>query len=260
MGPFADVGKVGECLITTSLGLSSKGKTVVNCLLGAITDQCINTLPSGCAGLEGATGLALVPKIAECTLQLGPFAVGETLTCLTKGLTKGDDIISCLLNALGLSAPSPGGGGACVPGGQACVKTLPEPCDALKSFNGLDLLQNLAGCTASLGVLGASAATRCLAPSTILGITKGSNLVSCLLDALSGVCIAALPASCSGLADLDVVQLAANLPKCVADLGPFAVGPALDCLTPSKGSGKDIVQCVTAAVFGALSSRGILLL
>lgn len=209
-------------------------------------------LPDACTGLAGATGVGLVTKVATCTAQLGPFAVGDTLLCLTKGLTNGDDIIACLLKALSLPDGS-GGGGTCSPSPQACVSELPPDCSVISDLVGTAIIPQLTTCVTALGTYAVGAVTTCLDPLKILAGTQGSSVVSCVLDALSGVCIQALPDACSNLISVSQGELTTDIPKCIAALGPFASGGVLDCLSPAPASGQAAVTCITKALFGSTS-------
>ncbi|KAM9883424.1 hypothetical protein VD0002_g1098 [Verticillium dahliae] len=105
LGVFA-VGNVATCLGTDLISQNTLGTTVVGCLEDALQSTCISELPGPCQDLQDNTVVELAINLPLCTAALGPFAVGNTLTCLTSGLGNGNSVIECL------NASLFGGGGA----------------------------------------------------------------------------------------------------------------------------------------------------
>ncbi|KND87078.1 hypothetical protein TOPH_08274 [Tolypocladium ophioglossoides CBS 100239] len=239
----------------------------------SVTPVCPKTLPAACSSLETSNGLNLLVTIPLCTVALGTFAVGDTAKCLiTSGITfrsSGASIVTCLNNALRgnciTALPA-----ACVrltglTGAnlvtnlgiplKACVSSLPPACASLGAITGTGLIAKLPACVTALGTYATGAVATCLNPANILSTTQGSTIVTCLLDALKGVCITTLPAACTKLATDSAAQLVTDIPLCDVALGPFAAGAAATCLTTSTGLGQDIVNCLTSSLFVTTRKR-----
>ncbi|KAK7223378.1 hypothetical protein V2G26_011381 [Clonostachys chloroleuca] len=94
------VGNAAQCLVTTSISVSSVGSDIVNCLLNAFKETCIAELPPACSNLENDDAAKLIVDIPLCVAALGPFAVGGALTCLSTTAESGSSVVDCLKNAL----------------------------------------------------------------------------------------------------------------------------------------------------------------
>ncbi|CAG9992249.1 unnamed protein product [Clonostachys byssicola] len=94
------VGNAAQCLVTTSISVSSVGSDIVNCLLNAFKETCIAELPPACSNLANDDAAKLIVDIPLCVAALGPFAVGGALTCLSTTAESGSSIVDCLKNAL----------------------------------------------------------------------------------------------------------------------------------------------------------------
>lgn len=110
----------------------------------------------------------------------------------------------------------------------------------------------LAGCITALGPFAIGNSLTCLSTSAIGLDTKGSTIVSCLLNSLKAQCISKLPNSCTKLSTETGLALIPDLALCVTALGPFAVGSALTCLATSQvtdtTTGLGIVTCLETAL------------
>ncbi|KAI8287250.1 hypothetical protein K4K60_012673 [Colletotrichum sp. SAR11_57] len=221
-----------------------------------------STLTSGYDGsLSSTNGLALAPVIAACTLELGPYAAGNVLTCLSTTIsltTTGQSIANCVTNALAASCPT----------------TLPDACVNLQTSNGLALLTDIPLCTAALGPFAVGTAATCLSTGAISALTQGSSVFECLQVAFGlapsvvtvtnpalcptqaptatpSVCVT-VPAPCESLSTVDGLALIPAIPACTAALGAFAVGNAATCLATTAISvtttGSSIVSCLENAL------------
>ncbi|KAI8251746.1 hypothetical protein K4K58_008407 [Colletotrichum sp. SAR11_239] len=225
------------------------------------TSACSVSLTDSCAQLSSTNGLALAPVIAACTLELGPYAAGNVLTCLSTTIsltTTGQSIANCVTNALAASCPT----------------TLPDACVNLQTSNGLALLTDIPLCTAALGPFAVGTAATCLATGAISALTQGSSVFECLQVAFGlapsvvtvtnpalcptqaptatpSVC-ATVPAPCESLSTVDGLALIPAIPACTAALGAFAVGNAATCLATTAISvtttGSSIVSCLENAL------------
>ncbi|OAA45626.1 hypothetical protein NOR_03415 [Metarhizium rileyi] len=234
------------CLVP-NLGnlMSPPGPRIVSCMEDLIGGVCVTKLPNACSNLAGQGPVGMVVSLPLCTFQLGPLAVGETLDCLTRGFTKGDDIVSCLRSNLGLPSSGP-----CspVPAVPACVSALPPDCDLLKDLNGLTMIPKLAGCTQALGKYAADNVKKCLDPASIVANSLGGGVAQCLNDSLKGLCIPTLPDACLSLVSFNNGQLGTKLPQCMAALGPFNSGKVLTCFQ-NPASASSVVDCLNSALF-----------
>lgn len=132
------------------------------------------------------------------------------------------------------------------------MTALPSACAALSGFNGvISLAVHITECTTQLGAYGSGNILTCLT-SNINAFTTGQSIVDCLTNAFADTCISELPASCESIYTETGLQLAADVPLCVAALGPFAVGDAALCLSTtsivSTTAGSDIIQCLLNAL------------
>ncbi|KAF4817540.1 Aspercryptin biosynthesis cluster-specific transcription regulator atnN [Colletotrichum siamense] len=242
---------------------TSQSSTFTGCLVtsSATASACSVSLTDSCAQLSSTNGLALAPVIAACTLELGPYAAGNVLTCLSTTIsltTTGQSIANCVTNALAASCPT----------------TLPEACVNLQTSNGLALLTDIPLCTAALGPFAVGTAATCLATGAISALTQGSSVFECLQVAFGlapsvvtvtnpalcptqaptatpSVC-ATVPAPCESLSTVDGLALIPAIPACTAALGAFAVGNAATCLATTAISvtttGSSIVSCLENAL------------
>jgi hypothetical protein len=211
--------------------------------------------------LQDSNGLALVADVAQCTVALGPFAVGSAATCLATGSigssTTGISIVDCLEIAFGfqsgvttvtdLALCSPTAAPTTAPV-QICAD-VPSPCQSLSSVNGLALIAAIPACTAALGVFATGNIATCLGTDLISSTTLGETIVTCLGDALEDQCIDSLPEPCLNLQDNNVAQLVINLPLCTVALGPFAAGAAATCLSSGLTNGNSVISCLNDALF-----------
>ncbi|KZZ96745.1 hypothetical protein AAL_03974 [Moelleriella libera RCEF 2490] len=253
LGPWA-VGAVAACLSTSNVDLFTQGTTMVSCMLNAILGSCLNTLPASCLNLAGLTGPNLISAIAKCITDLGPFAVGSTLQCLTTDLTTGDASILCMAITLGLPRSSIGGtigGGVGCPPARACLNpaTLPPPCPNILSKNGFDLIPLCLGCITSLGNFAVTAVLNCLSTSAITLLTTGGSVFNCLSNAVKNVCITTLPVSCTNLLGLKGNTLNTATITCLNNMGPFVTTSVLNCVQAAT-VGDDVVNCLYKFVFG----------
>ncbi|KAI8298066.1 hypothetical protein K4K61_012155 [Colletotrichum sp. SAR11_59] len=228
---------------------------------GPNASACSVSLTDSCAQLSSTNGLALAPVIAACTLELGPYAAGNVLTCLSTTIsltTTGQSIANCVTNALAASCPT----------------TLPDACVNLQTSNGLALLTDIPLCTAALGPFAVGTAATCLATGAISALTQGSSVFECLQVAFGlapsvvtvtnpalcptqaptatpSVC-ATVPAPCESLSTVDGLALIPAIPACTAALGAYAVGNAATCLATTAISvtttGSSIVSCLEDAL------------
>ncbi len=283
LGAFG-VGNAALCMGTAAIGINKKGADVVDCLLDKLSTECICTLPADCLKLKHEKGTALLPGMALCLSALGPFGIGNGLTCLaTAPITEfstGDAIVDCLETALGVRSttkpPSYGGGEVhCYPVGypdkpvgypdepvepdqydryhrneRTCSVSLPKDCTNLETLKVSDnLLTQLPLCVAAIGAYGVGNAAQCLVDTGLSSKTAGSSIINCLTTALEAHCPKQLPHACKSLATDADTQLVGDIPLCVAALGPYAAGDALTCLTKPKGtSGLEVVTCLDAAL------------
>ncbi|KAJ4995922.1 hypothetical protein K4K48_009342 [Colletotrichum sp. SAR 10_66] len=228
---------------------------------GYDASACSVSLTDSCAQLSSTNGLALAPVIAACTLELGPYAAGNVLTCLSTTIsltTTGQSIANCVTNALAASCPT----------------TLPDACVNLQTSNGLALLTDIPLCTAALGPFAVGTAATCLSTGAISALTQGSSVFECLQVAFGlapsvvtvtnpalcptqaptatpSVC-ATVPAPCESLSTVDGLALIPAIPACTAALGAYAVGNAATCLATTAISvtttGSSIVSCLENAL------------
>ncbi|KAM3431266.1 hypothetical protein NHJ13734_007370 [Beauveria thailandica] len=301
LGPFA-VGAAAECLATattnplnvlsclrTSIGLGDGSDacttqvptsgttdttppttvttpTSTSCVptaTGPAPSVCATGLPKACTELGSLNGLEIVPALAGCTIALGPFAVGNVLTCLATasidGSTVGQNIVTCLSDALK---------------GQ-CITELPGSCLKLRTETGLGLIPDVAECALSLGPFAVGVALSCLSTSQITTTSTGVGIIDCLETALglrsstspggdgdaactttstppAPTCEVKLPPECSNLKLNSGLALIADVPLCVAALGVFGVGNVLSCLSTSaitvSTAGVAIVECLEDAL------------
>ncbi|KAF4932684.1 hypothetical protein CGCF245_v010356 [Colletotrichum fructicola] len=242
---------------------TSQSSTFTGCLVtsSATASACSVSLTNSCAQLSSTNGLALAPVIAACTLELGPYAAGNVLTCLSTTIsltTTGQSIANCVTNALAASCPT----------------TLPDACVNLQTSNGLALLTDIPLCTAALGPFAVGTAATCLSTGAISALTQGSSVFECLQVAFGlapsvvtvtnpalcptqaptatpSVCVT-VPAPCESLSTVDGLALIPAIPACTAALGAFAVGNAATCLATTAISvtttGSSIVSCLENAL------------
>ncbi|KAI8225997.1 hypothetical protein K4K55_008714 [Colletotrichum sp. SAR 10_96] len=270
-GPFTTLtapgtGSVAATFTVPPNGADGTGTVIVLAPTSAAPGTFAESAPSvsltdSCAQLSSTNGLALAPIIAACTLELGPYAAGNVLTCLSTTIsltTTGQSIANCVTNALAASCPT----------------TLPEACVNLQTSNGLALLTDIPLCTAALGPFAVGTAATCLATGAISALTQGSSVFECLQVAFGlapsvvtvtnpalcptqaptaapSVC-ATVPAPCESLSTVDGLALIPAIPACTAALGAFAVGNATTCLATTAISvtttGSSIVSCLENAL------------
>jgi hypothetical protein len=193
LGPFA-IGSAATCLATGTIGSSTTGVSIVDCLeiafgfqsgVTTVTDfslcnpgataapttvpsQVCAEVPPPCQDLASVNGLALIAAIPACTASLGVFAVGNVATCLGTDLissnTLGQTLVTCLGNALE----------------DQCIDSLPEPCLDLEDNNAVQLAINIPLCTAALGPFAVGATATCLTS----GLTNGNSVITCLEESL----------------------------------------------------------------------------
>ncbi|KAK2756831.1 UbiD family decarboxylase [Colletotrichum kahawae] len=254
---------VSATLPGTPTTQTSQSSTFTGCLVtsSATASACSVSLTDSCAQLSSTNGLALAPVIAACTLELGPYAAGNVLTCLSTTIsltTTGQSIANCVTNALEASCPT----------------TLPDACVNLQTSNGLALLTDIPLCTAALGPFAVGTAATCLATGAISALTQGSSVFECLQVAFGlapsvvtvtnpalcptqaptatpSVC-ATVPAPCESLSTVDAFALIPAIAACTAALGAFAVGNAATCLATTAisvtNTGSSIVSCLESAL------------
>ena len=129
-----------------------------------------------------------------------------------------------------------------------CATSLPKACKDLGNANGLALVGEVPACVLALGPFAVGTVSTCLATTGINLGTQGNSIVTCLLNALTDVCILKLPDSCASLGGVGGLPNVAQLAQCTTALGPFAVGSAATCLAGGLTSGTDIVQCLLKAL------------
>ncbi|CAK7222060.1 hypothetical protein SEUCBS140593_004769, partial [Sporothrix eucalyptigena] len=263
LGPYA-VGNVAECLSASNIGLFTAGTTLTSCLTNALSATCITSLPAECTNLATETGaVALAVDIPLCIAELGPFAIGTALTCLSTSnllsTSAGYNVVSCLYTALNLQ-PYSGQSTTTVvdipcpaSGSTTCDITLPDTCKDLAGQVGLGVAVDAILCTADLGVFAVGNVLSCLATDVITTATTGNSIISCLTTALEDQCPATLPSACAKLStDVGVVAITADIALCTLALGPYAVGDALTCLSTTGLSdsslGSGIVSCLDSAL------------
>ncbi|KAG6055943.1 hypothetical protein E4U17_002615 [Claviceps sp. LM77 group G4] len=132
----------------------------------------------------------------------------------------------------------------CAPGNPVCA-TPPEACRKIGDISDINAATQLpiqvAECTAALGPF---------AEDFYVGICLGNvaqgptNLLACVTNALSDVCITSLPGACTNLLGEPADQLATAAPQCALALGPFLVDDANKCLTGTLTSGDAAVSCL----------------
>ncbi|KAG5943061.1 hypothetical protein E4U60_006959 [Claviceps pazoutovae] len=250
LGPFAK-NQVSECL-STSITPMSWGSNIVNCLKNTVKDLCLRGLPRACTDLSGVSGTDLDSKIPQCKVALGPFAASDTLGCLTSGPTQGDAIIDCLTKHTGLPNLSNLCPFATVPY-LGCLSQLPTACDTLKDTNGLDLVPLLPTCRAAFGNYGTGYVAQCLDPYSDSFAFKGADIVACLKEYVSKICLSTLPPACTSLDGLTATDLPGRAPQCITDLGPFASGGVKKCEGTST-SGESFLNCIKTAISGGEGS------
>ncbi|KAM3505183.1 hypothetical protein MY11210_008069 [Beauveria gryllotalpidicola] len=221
---------------------------------------CVTGLPRACTELGSLNGLEIVPALVGCTVALGPFAVGDTLTCLATSsisvTTVGTTIVTCLRDSLK---------------GQ-CITELPGSCTRLRTETGLALIPDVAKCLVSLGPFAVGTALSCLSTSQITTTSTGVGIIDCLETALGlrsstssrgnspsctaptrpgPSCAVKLPPECTNLRLKDGLALVVEVPLCVVALGVFGVGNAAQCLATSaitlSTTGVSIVECLEDA-------------
>ncbi|CEJ90911.1 hypothetical protein VHEMI06663 [[Torrubiella] hemipterigena] len=98
------VGNAAGCLSRDLMSLNSRGSHMVDCLMVAMRDSCITSLPNACSKLSQHNGMALVPEMAKCALELGPLAGGGAGNCLSHSnispSTRGTGLVACLQSNL----------------------------------------------------------------------------------------------------------------------------------------------------------------
>ncbi|KAG6177484.1 hypothetical protein E4U27_004290, partial [Claviceps purpurea] len=132
----------------------------------------------------------------------------------------------------------------CAPGNPVCA-TPPEACRKIGDISDINAVIELPAqvieCTAALGPF---------ADDFYVGICLGNvaqgptNLLACVTNALSNVCITSLPGACTNLLGDSVEQLVTSAPQCALALGPFLVDEANKCLTGLLTSGDAVVSCL----------------
>ncbi|KAM3498005.1 hypothetical protein MY10362_008662 [Beauveria mimosiformis] len=248
---------------TTSSATSTDTTSSTSCIptpTGAAPSACVTAVPAACAAIGSLNGLAILPALAGCTLALGPYAVGNTATCLATSAisltAEGSDVVNCVLNSLQ----------------SRCITTLPSACTKLSTESGLALIPDVALCVTALGPFAVGTALTCLATSSITSSTSGTGIVTCLETALglqaptptSGAafctptsttapsCSAALPSACEQIGTTNGLALLVQIPLCVTALGAFGVGNAAQCLVTTdisvSSTGSNILNCLTTAL------------
>ncbi|KAG6082241.1 hypothetical protein E4U15_002582, partial [Claviceps sp. LM218 group G6] len=132
----------------------------------------------------------------------------------------------------------------CAPGNPVCA-TPPEACRKIGEISdinaAIELPAQVLECTTALGPY---------ADDFYVGICLGNiaqgptNLLACVTNALSDVCITSLPGACTNLLGEPAEQLATAAPQCALALGPFLVDDANKCLTGTLTSGDAVVSCL----------------
>ncbi|PHH92025.1 hypothetical protein CDD83_9310 [Cordyceps sp. RAO-2017] len=242
-----NVGSTAACLNTNLITSLTSGAGIVSCLKNSLLDRCITALPGACASLQGLVGNVLSTKLHACTSALGPLATGTAAVCFNTGLTKGNDIVACLLTNLALGAGTDPSGNPCVPTQppSLCVSELPGACLSLQELNGPPLAEAIPGCQTALGKF-SEGPMQCFNAAT-----PGSTVVACLQAAFIGVCIEVMPDSCTLIGQVAVgqlVELQTRISACANDLGPLLNAQANVCLDTSTAP-TDIVSCLSTALF-----------
>ncbi|KAM3550080.1 hypothetical protein MY1884_008428 [Beauveria asiatica] len=245
---------------TTTTTITTSSTSCIPTPTGPAPSACVTAVPAACAAIGSLNGLAIVPALAGCTLALGPFAVGNTATCLgTSAISftaKGSDVVNCVLNSLK----------------SRCITTLPAACTKLPTESGLALIPDVALCVTALGPFAVGTALTCLATSSITSSTSGTGIVTCLQTALglqaptptSGAafctptsttapsCPVKLRSACQQLGTTNGLALLVQIPLCVTALGVFGVGNAAQCLATTDISisttGSNVLNCLTTAL------------
>ncbi|KAM3468975.1 hypothetical protein MY5147_007430 [Beauveria neobassiana] len=229
---------------------------------GPAPSVCATGLPQACTELGSLNGLEIIPALVGCTVALGPFAVGNTLSCLaTSGITlttAGTTIVDCLRNALK----------------GECITSLPESCTKLRTETGLALVPEAAKCVVALGPFAVGTTLSCLSTSQITTTSTGVGIIDCLETALglrsstspggdgtaactttstppAPTCQVNLPPECSNLRRTNGLALVVEVPICLVALGVFGVGNAAACLATTaitlSTTGVAIVECIENA-------------
>ncbi|KAG5953393.1 hypothetical protein E4U57_005465, partial [Claviceps arundinis] len=132
----------------------------------------------------------------------------------------------------------------CTPGNPVCA-TPPEACRKIGDISDIEAAIQL-----PIQVLECTTALGPFADDFYVGICLGNiaqgptNLLACVTNALSNVCITSLPGACTNLLGDSVEQLVTSAPQCALALGPFLVDDAAQCLTGTLVSGDAVVSCL----------------
>ncbi len=236
---------------------------MIDCIKDQLAGTCINALPPACAKLTIDTDIGVLASDAtSCALALGPFAVSAVSNCLNPLnfdlSTLGLGVVDCLYDALDL--PEPVVTTVSIPidcpvDGAGCDVGLPEHCLALAGQVGLGIVVDMGLCATELVALGGFATGNvltCLATTGLKKLVTGNGVLRCIFSALDAQCPTTLPPACTALSGiLDNILLAAAIPACLAELGPYAAGAALTCLSTSGplalSTGPEVISCLTTA-------------
>ncbi|KAG6122467.1 hypothetical protein E4U13_002369 [Claviceps humidiphila] len=136
----------------------------------------------------------------------------------------------------------------CAPGNPVCA-IAPEACRKIGDISDADagsqLAPQVAECTAALGPFAKDPNVLICIGNVALG---PGPILACLTNALSEVCITALPGACTNLLGVPATQLSSATPQCGLALGPFLVDDSNKCLTGTLTSGDAVVSCLEKAL------------
>ncbi|KAG6110525.1 hypothetical protein E4U14_002758, partial [Claviceps sp. LM454 group G7] len=136
----------------------------------------------------------------------------------------------------------------CAPGNPVCA-IAPEACrkigDISDADSGSQLAPQVAECTAALGPYAKDPNVLICIGNVAIG---PGHILACLTNALSEVCITALPGACTNLLGVPATQLSSATPQCGLALGPFLVDDSNKCLTGTLTSGDAVVSCLEKAL------------
>ncbi|PHH79591.1 hypothetical protein CDD80_4353 [Ophiocordyceps camponoti-rufipedis] len=144
-----NVGAIASCLVTSLIGTTTTGQSIVTCLTNALGNTCMTALPGTCISLAGLVTISL-GGLQACQTSLGPMNSGAAAACFTQN-SNGNDLILCLQNALGLVIGRDANGQPCIPNDNIGLGTGGGGLlGGLLGNNGL-LGLNLGGLTSGLG-------------------------------------------------------------------------------------------------------------
>ncbi|KAJ3497634.1 hypothetical protein NLG97_g1760 [Lecanicillium saksenae] len=242
----------GDAVTCVFKCITDPSPKIVNCLGNVVLSRCIFALPKECLALAGTTGQAVATQYESCLSALGPFAVRNSANCLIKGVSQGDDVLNCLVTTLGLPGPNKAPG-SCdpPPPSKACTTrdNLPKSCRKLAGLKGIASTVAAAQCAASLGPYAFNRFGSCFNVGNISSL-DGDNILSCVIDQLTGLCITTLPPSCSALIGLNPDLAREKVKQCLDDVGPFATDATQKCYdTVPLPDGRKIYDCLNGVFF-----------